>query len=98
MVSAFEAKAMTAHRRRNGKPLRAVASAQRAREHFEHRRAAAQTPGDIISVASDYVRSAMSGVDPDTARMAALVHAAAMVATADRLLSTRVSQAYDYLG
>ncbi len=82
---------------RNGKPLRAVASAQRAREHFERRRANGQTPADIISVASDYVRSAMSGVDPDTARRAALEHAAAMVATADRLISTRVSRAYDYL-
>jgi hypothetical protein len=89
---------MTVHCRKNGKPLRAVATAQPARDHFERRRAAAQTPGDIISVASDYIRSAMSGVDPVTARMAALEHAAALAATADRLLSTRVSQAYDYLG
>lgn len=86
------------NRRRNGKPLRAVASAQRAREHFERRRAAAQTPGDIISVASDYLRSAVSDADPNTARTAALETAATMVAVADRVLSHRVSRAYDYLG
>jgi hypothetical protein len=89
---------MTVPCRRNGKPLRAVATAQRARAHFERRRANAQTPGDIISVASDYVRSAMADADADLARSAALEHAAAMVATADRLLAHRVATAYDYLG
>jgi hypothetical protein len=82
---------------RRNKPLGMVATAHRVRAHFERRRAAAQTPQDIISVASDYVRSAMSGADADTARMVALEHAAAMVAAGDRLLAARVAQAYDYV-
>lgn len=84
---------MTGRRRDRGKPIGAVASAQRRRAHYESLLARADDPCLLVAYAVDYLRAVLRHAHDEHAIHSAAAVAARLVDEAQRLQAATVAAA-----
>lgn len=85
---------MTGHRRKTGRPLRAVATEQRSRAHFEAQLAQAQRPGHRVAVVAAYLRAVLARADQQMAELIEQEASAELLALARKVEAATVAAAH----
>ncbi len=75
---------MTGRRKRKGKPLGAIATAQRSWDHFQQHLATAQSPGHQVHAGCCYLGGVLERTDPQLAQMLAAEALTTLVELAQR--------------